>query len=153
MIGIDRAADGHFELVLEGVRELFAEASITRIVETTRAFLQWGTRHPQLPIEHLVQLVRSGRTPHTPALPEIAATVPLPGFVPAEGHLWQAAADQLSLDQKVELQVDDAGRGQLATAPRAIPSSSTPWPNSPRAWWPATETAPFSRSPHRPGNR
>ncbi|MCE0540781.1 amino acid adenylation domain-containing protein [Kineosporia rhizophila] len=121
VIGIDRAADGHFELVLEGVRELFAEASITRIVETTRAFLQWGTRHPQLPIEHLVQLVRSGRTPHTPALPEIAATVPLPGFVPAEGHLWQAAADQLSLDQKVELQVDDAGRGQLATGAQSDP--------------------------------
>ncbi|WP_285600182.1 non-ribosomal peptide synthetase [Kineosporia sp. NBRC 101731] len=130
VISIERARDGHFELVLEGVRELFAQSTIARVIERTRSFLMWGTRHPHLPLEHLVQLVRVGLPPQDLLPRESVWTVHLPQFVPADAHLWQAAADQLAMSFGNDgsrglpvLSIDDAGQGRLAADGSQNPES------------------------------
>ncbi|MBN9735015.1 non-ribosomal peptide synthetase [Pseudonocardia sp. P1] len=120
---IVRRPDGALDLQLNATRELFTADTGARLLAGVRRFLVLGARYPQLPLRHLVELVRAvtdpadlGAAPDGPG-----ARIPLPGFTPDETTSWRAAAEYLRHvvpgAGMLALEVRDDGTGELTGTP------------------------------------
>nr|WP_255357110.1 non-ribosomal peptide synthetase [Pseudonocardia sp. HH130629-09] len=95
-----RQPDGELELRLDATRELFSAGTAERLLAEVRRFLTYGARHPQLPVRHLLQLVRAAADPADDG--GAAATGPrvrrvLTDVGPEDTASWRAALEYLGL--------------------------------------------------------
>lgn len=68
VFSVARREEGELSLYLNATRELFSPETTSRLLRGTELFLTLGARYPELPIRHLAQLVRAGRTGEPPPM-------------------------------------------------------------------------------------
>ncbi|KPM56058.1 hypothetical protein ACG83_12895 [Frankia sp. R43] len=120
---IARRGDGALALHLNAARELFSEATSSRLLQKTRLFLTLGARHPGLASVHLAEMVQAALDSrlHGAASDQERPVfrLALPAFDIQDAVLWRAAVDHAALalgDGGMQLRVLDDGSGELVAA-------------------------------------
>ncbi|MFG1923182.1 amino acid adenylation domain-containing protein [Cryptosporangium sp. NPDC048952] len=116
---IERLAGGSFGMNLNAARELFSAETTVRLLEKTARFLALGSRHPDLPVTLLAQIVHAGGDGWTQAVVDARLfRLPLEDFDIAVAPLWRAAIDHVGRalwgeSSTLRLAIRDSGAGEL----------------------------------------
>ncbi|MGO2521751.1 MAG: condensation domain-containing protein, partial [Microbacterium sp.] len=121
VFSVARREEGELSLYLNATRELFSPETTSRLLRGTELFLTLGARYPELPIRHLAQLVRAGRTGEPPADVDGNAVwtfrLPVVDFDAQDTPLWRAAIEHcgfvLPRVRDLHLRVLEDGSGEL----------------------------------------
>ncbi|WNV85309.1 non-ribosomal peptide synthetase [Umezawaea sp. Da 62-37] len=118
---IERLDSGAFGMNLNAARELFSAETTSRLLRNTARFLVLGSRHPDLTVRQLAQIVRAGDAGRTKAdnVGDIRRFhLPLDDFDIDLAPLWRAAIDHVShalsgASLALRLAIGDSGAGEL----------------------------------------
>ncbi|MDQ7909541.1 amino acid adenylation domain-containing protein [Phytohabitans sp. ZYX-F-186] len=118
---IERLDSGTFGMQLNAARELFSAETTSRLLRRTARFLALGSRHPDLPVRLLAQIVHAdeGRTKTINNVGDIRLFhLPLEDFDISVAPLWRAAIDHVSHalsggSSTLRLAIRDSGAGEL----------------------------------------
>ncbi|GLZ04746.1 hypothetical protein Acsp03_22120 [Actinomadura sp. NBRC 104412] len=119
---IERLDSGAFGLNLNAARELFSADTTSRLLRKTARFLVLGSRHPDLTVKQLAQIVRAGDEGRTGADDDLGDVrrfrLPLEDFDIGVAPLWRAAIDHVGhalsgASLGLRLAVRDGGTGEL----------------------------------------
>nr|WP_239062464.1 non-ribosomal peptide synthetase [Streptomyces sp. SID13031] len=119
---IERLDSGAFGMNLNAARELFSAETTARLLRNTARFLVLGSRHPDLTVKQLAQIVRAGNEGRTPAVDNVRDIprfqLALEDFDISVAPLWRAAIDHVShalsgAGLALRLAIRDSGAGEL----------------------------------------
>ncbi|WP_330275560.1 amino acid adenylation domain-containing protein [Lentzea sp. NBC_00516] len=119
---IERLGSGAFGVNLNAARELFSAETTSRLLRNTARFLVLGSRHPELTVRQLAQIVRAGDGGRTKADDNAGDVrgfrLPLEDFDIGVAPFWRAAVDHVShvlsgAGSAVRLAIRDDGAGEL----------------------------------------
>ncbi|BEL06137.1 hypothetical protein Q0Z83_043280 [Actinoplanes sichuanensis] len=119
---IERLDGGAYGINLNAARELFSAETTSRLLRNTVRFLVLGSRHPDLTVKQLAQIVRAGDEGRARAGDSVGDTrrfrLPLEDFDISVAPLWRAAIDHVShalsgASLALRLAISDGGTGEL----------------------------------------
>ncbi|MET9224616.1 amino acid adenylation domain-containing protein [Lentzea sp. NPDC003310] len=116
---IERLGDGAFGLNLNAARELFSADTTARVLRNTARFLVLGSRHPEVTVRQLAQVVRAGEEGRTEPTGDVRRfRLPLDDFDIGEAPSWRVAIDHVGhalpgAALGLRLAVRDDGTGEL----------------------------------------
>ncbi|WP_165956656.1 non-ribosomal peptide synthetase [Kribbella antibiotica] len=115
---IERLDSGAFGMKLNATRELFGAETTSRLLRKTAQFLVLGSRHPEVTVKQLAQIVRACDEIVDNAGPVRRFQLPLADFGISTAPLWRVAIDHVShalsgAGLALRLAVRDDGTGAL----------------------------------------
>ncbi|WBQ08460.1 non-ribosomal peptide synthetase [Kribbella sp. CA-293567] len=119
---IERLDSGAFGMNLNAARELFSAETTARLLRNTARFLALGSRHPELTVKQLAQIVHAGDGGRLTAISDVRDVrrfqLPLEDFDISTAPLWRAAIDHVDhalsgAGLALRLAVPDSGAGEL----------------------------------------